>query len=378
MVFTRRILKFIGWLRVRKILVIGLIFTLESLIGIIDYVVSDEVPITSLHYLTIALASIIYGWRGAITISLMATISFYVSSYTALNRPVEKLAVPSVGLTFFIFLLVSAGVVLILNLLNSLEISNQTLSDKLIQLQASRAQVELLTSERERLRLARELHDGVAKTLVGVEYNAIALGRMLPPDNLVALERAHFIEKVCHDEAQQLREVILNLRQGYKEPLFELVESYLQRWKIAYNFQTQLTITGSDLNLNPTLVYELMSILEESLENIQRHSQANRVWVSLNITDQVRLQVRDDGIGPTPAVWDYFRQPAPTSQTSLTVPPFKTADGRPHFGLTGMRERAEWLNGQLDFVRAPEGGLQIELELPIKAGSSPDANWLEA
>ena len=249
MEFTRRVLGIIGWLRQRKIIVIGLIVVLEILIGLTDYLVSDKIPITALHYLTIALATVILGWPGALALSVEATFSFYLSSYVTQGQPLINLALPSLVLTFLVFLAVSAGVVLILHLLNSLQAANEVLSERLRQLQASRAQVELLTGERERVRLARELHDGVAKTLSGIEYSAAALARLVPVSNTQALDKIRFIEKVCHDEARQLREVILDLRQGYKTPLFELLHTYLERWQVAYNVEIINHLSGPDADL---------------------------------------------------------------------------------------------------------------------------------
>ena len=372
MAFTRWILGVISWLRHHKIQVILMVIGLEALIGLADFLFSNEIPVPALHYITIGLITILYGWRGAVGLSVLATVSYYVANYGLLGQPSwnhARYLLPSITSTFLIFLVVSAGVVLILNLLTSLEASNRTLSEKLAQLEASRAQIELLTSERERLRLARELHDGVAKTLLGVEYNAAALAQMIPPHNTMALDKAHFIEKVCHDEAQQLREVILDLRQGYKEPLFDLIAEYLQRWQRAYNFEVTYTHQGSDQNLAPALLYELMSILEEALENIQRHSGAKRVGVNLVINGSLVMSITDNGGGLSQEMWQKFKAvenpDRGPNHTSLIIPSFRTDDGRPHFGLTGMSERAEWLGGQLNLESLPRGGLKVEVVIPL-------------
>ena len=371
--FTRRVLGWISWLQHRKILVMGLIVGLEILIGLADYVVSDDVPITALHYITIALATVMFGRIGAVIVSIEATISFYISSYVALGQSLENLAVPGVGLTFLIFLAVSAGVILILRLLESLQNTNAALSEKLALLQASRAQVELLTSERERLRLARELHDGVAKTLLGVEYSATALSRLVPASNSQALDKIRFIEKVCRDEVRQLREIILDLRQGYKTPLFELLTTYLERWQVAFNIEVHSNLTGTDNGLQPAVVYELMAIVEEGLENVQRHSEADRVKFEVSITDHITVRISDDGVGLSDQLLQYYQTPdiKPRAGTSLAQP-FRSEDGRLHFGLNGMIERAEWLGGTLRLERATEGGLLVELIAPIKLGIEPD------
>lgn len=368
MSFAQRAFKFIGWLQAHRAYIAVVIFILEVVIGFADFWVTEAAPITELHYITIALAAVIYDWTGVFAISLVATVSFFLSNYVAIGKTVTQLTVPSIGLTLLIFLLVGASAMLILRLMTSLNASNLALSDKLQQLQASRARIELLVSERERNRLARELHDGVAKTLLGVEYSAGALAQGLA-ENTTAYEKAIFIRDICHNEGQQLREVILDLRQGYKEPLFQLVSHYLQRWQIAYNSQTHLQTVGSDDNLDPNLVYEVMAILEEALENVQRHSMAEQVWLNIEMNGNLRMELRDNGHGLEPDLLAYLQD-----QDTITLPDNKKhyitqtwrgKDGRPRFGLIGMIERAEWLSGTLELSQAPEGGLCIVVTVPL-------------
>ena len=371
MTFTRRALDVIKWTRSHKVLVVLVIVFLELIIGLADYATGDAISLTALHYVTIGLAAIVFGTAGVVVLSAVSTVSFYLGTYVTIGKHFEQLTIVSIVLSFLIFLLVGASAMLILRLLNSLQQSNLALSDKVNQLQASRARVELLTAERERTRLARELHDGVAKTLLGVEYSAAALTQALPPENTLALEKAKFIQDICHNEGQQIREIIFDLRQGYKEPFFQLVAEYLQRWQVAYGSQTNLVTVGSDEGLEHSLVYELMTIVEESLENVQRHSQATRVWVRLEVNDEVKFTLRDNGQGVSPELLEYFQRPVSPDQASYMTRYWRGTDGRPRFGLTGMMERAEWLGGSLSLSRAPEGGLSVSVCVPLRFSGHP-------
>ncbi len=362
MIFTQQVLNFIDWLRSHKALVVLAIIFLELLIGATDYLTKDDISLAGLHYLPIALAAIIYGMTGVILVSALATISFYISNYLSIGKPLEQLTIPNILLTFAIAILAGEAALVILRLMLSLQQSNSSLSEKVSQLQASHAKVEFLTAERERNRLARELHDGVAKTLLGVEYTATALTQLLPPENTLALQKANFIREVCHSEAQKLREIILGLREGFNAPLFQLVQNYLQRWQTAYGSRTQLETTGADTGLDSSMVYELMAILEEALENVQRHSQANRVWVKLETNHEVKLTVRDNGQGGSAELLTYFHQ---ASGLLSPNPPWRGPDGKPRFGLIGMMERAEWLGGELHLSQPAEGGFMVEVCFPL-------------
>ncbi len=81
------------------------------------------------------------------------------------------------------------------------------------------------------------------------------------------------------------------------------------------------------------------------------------------------MEIRDNGHGLEPELLAYLQ-----NQDTITLPDNKKhyitqtwrgKDGRPRFGLIGMIERAEWLNGTLELSRSPEGGLCIVVTVPI-------------
>ena len=94
-----------------------------------------------------------------------------------------------------------------------------------------------------------------------------------------------------------------------------------------------------------TIVYR---ITQEALTNVAKHAQARHVWIRLAAGEHaVDLTVRDDGVGFDP------EQAARLLQ-----------DG--HFGLVGMRERAEMGGGRLDLDSRPDHGTTIHLTLPLR------------
>ena len=102
---------------------------------------------------------------------------------------------------------------------------------------------------------------------------------------------------------------------------------------------------GTTRDLHPILRDDIYRIAGEALRNAFRHAHAH--WIEVEITSddrQFRLQVRDDGRGIEPAVL--------------------ADDRRGHFGLPGMRERAELVGGHLDVWSEVGVGTEIDLTIP--------------
>ena len=82
-------------------------------------------------------------------------------------------------------------------------------------------------------------------------------------------------------------------------------------------------------------------ILQETLNNVVRHSKSSAAWVRLKVSaDRLRLEVEDHGVG-------------------------MSGTGSGGLGLVAMRERADILQGTLEILRPPEGGSLIVLDMPL-------------
>jgi signal transduction histidine kinase len=110
------------------------------------------------------------------------------------------------------------------------------------------------------------------------------------------------------------------------------------------NIETVVEVGGPSRALPASVETNLLRIGQEAINNAVKHGRANRIEIALNFdTRNVRLSVRDDGHGFDPDQ--------------------QIADG--HFGLIGMRERAEEIGGVLSVHSAAERGTQIEVEVPL-------------
>lgn len=202
----------------------------------------------------------------------------------------------------------------------------------------------------ERLRIAHEMHDGLAQVLAYVNTKALAAREHLARGK--AAEADTQLEQLSHAAREvyaDVREGILGLRSSLGEhgQLADVLAAYVERWReqtgITANFRFSPSVVPA-----PQQELQLVRIVQEGLANVRKHSRATRVNVEVeplgSIASGLRLVIEDDGIGFDPA-----------------------ALGRsefPRFGLATMRERAESVGGSLRIDTAPGHGARVVVELP--------------
>ncbi|WP_185975697.1 sensor histidine kinase [Tessaracoccus rhinocerotis] len=192
----------------------------------------------------------------------------------------------------------------------------------------------------ERQRLAREIHDTIAQSLAGALAQLQAVQSSGEPNARV--ERATALVRSALGDA---RRSVLDLS---PEPLSstglaEAVMTLVEEWRGDHSPQARVIVTGNVRALHPEVEATVLRVAQEALANVGKHADADRVGVTLTYdTDQVVLDVRDDGSGFDPA--------GDVGSTS--------------FGLRGMRQRADRLNGILNLETCPGSGTAISLHLP--------------
>jgi signal transduction histidine kinase len=182
-------------------------------------------------------------------------------------------------------------------------------------------------AERERRRIARDLHDGVAQELAFIQRRAARMGGQ--PD---ALEIVVAAERALLDS----RWAIEHLARAPDEPLDRVLARHAAVIAARTGVAVTFTTTGS-LDAGPEVSDALARILGEAVANA-RHGNATRVHVELS-TSPLRLRVVDDGAG------------------------FDPAAGAPGFGLGGMRERAALVGAELSVRSGPGAGTEVAVEL---------------
>ncbi len=198
----------------------------------------------------------------------------------------------------------------------------------------------------ERQRIARDLHDTVLKTLHGLALEAYALKRLAasPP----AVDKAQYIQDVCQRSSQEIRDIIDELR---SEAEVEGVASQLSRIAEAWGKDTGIdvgfTVSGEDRSLPLQTSYNLRSILSEALDNTRKHASASHVSISVEfLPGEMRLEIADNGKGI-----------GHSGEQVYAV----AAKGK--YGILGMKERVEQLNGQ--FSIDSSHGTRLLITVPL-------------
>jgi signal transduction histidine kinase len=212
-------------------------------------------------------------------------------------------------------------------------------------------QLASLAVAQERLRIAHEMHDGLAQVLGYVNTKAQAVREYLRAGR--ADEAARQLDQLAaaaREVYSDVRESIIGLRSvaGADWRLVEALGEYVASWQGQSGVVCRLRVDGS-LRFSAVVELQLLRIVQEALANVRKHAQARHAEVDLEVRDgTLLLTVADDGVGFNPG--------------ELRRSEF------PRFGLSTMRERAESIGGRFEIGSAPSGGTLIKLELPVPAG----------
>ncbi|MDO0935983.1 histidine kinase [Streptomyces sp. DG2A-72] len=313
-------------------------------------------PDTTLAYVSVCtplLAGIVYGWRGAAVFASLQSLILLLAHAT-LRQGHADLA-ESLLLPGFCVINGALG-----SALRNLMLRFGTATQALTTVKARLAVTEAVDAER--ARLAREMHDSVAKTLHGVALAADGLANSASArdtDPALIKQQAELIARAARRAAAESRELLEDLRQE-SDPrpttdiLTELAaytRDFTRRTTLPATFRPTADAGDQLLPLPRAVARQLLTIVGEAMENAHRHASATQVNVRAGVHDGVlRISVYDDGRG---------------------LPPGSTVEqlrGSGHFGLLGMVERAESMGARLHIGRGDHArGTEVRLELPLAA-----------
>ncbi len=221
--------------------------------------------------------------------------------------------------------------------------------------------------EEERRRIAREIHDDIGATLTAMRFELVSLARQLQgqqpgqdpgqnpgqnPGQADAGSRLRAISNLLEQAVAASHRIQHNLRPpvldaGLVAALQWLVQSFASRTAIPARFETN----REDLPLPAECAAAMYRVAQESLANISKYAQAQRVAVQLFAApEEVTLEVSDDGVGFDPGM----------------------LQATPGFGIRGLVERARGLGGWAEISSAPSRGTTVMFCVPTHGGPKPE------
>jgi prepilin-type processing-associated H-X9-DG protein len=198
----------------------------------------------------------------------------------------------------------------------------------------------------ERNRIAREMHDTLAQSFVGIGVQLETVAKMFPTNPDEARQRLDRARILVRSSLAEARRTVWNLRSAVLED-HDLAGALAE---IAGQLSGESTVivhvTGPRRRLRPDLETNLLRIGQEALTNAVRHAEAQTIAVNLAFGDgHVRLSVRDDGRG--------FDVESAGMSTAA------------HFGLAGMRERVRHMGGELRLLSGAGQGAEVIVDVPV-------------
>jgi two-component system sensor histidine kinase DegS len=208
----------------------------------------------------------------------------------------------------------------------------------------------ILAQEEERKRVAREIHDGPAQSMANVVLQAEFCEKLVINNRDQIVDELRELKKVVKNSLQEIRRIIFNLRPMTLDDLglVPTIKRYISELKDREGFEVRFEFRGEEKRLTNTYEVALFRLIQESLNNARKYSQAQNVVVTIAITDSaISVKISDDGRG--------FNLQKILSEVT----------GKVSFGILSMKERIELLNGKITIDTAIGAGTCITAELPL-------------
>ena len=219
-----------------------------------------------------------------------------------------------------------------------------------------------MVREKERNRVARELHDVVGGMLTAIKFDLSrvswaveglasdsteeVVGRTRLPAPTPLKDTVNELIQLTQETVEAVRAVSEGLRPGALDHLglCETLSQSLSRFEHRYGIKARMHTQGESCALSEATELSIYRVFQEALTNVARHSRATEVEVDLSFVDEIlSVQIQDNGTG---FANDDMSQAG-------------------HLGLLGMQERARELGGRAEFTTSPKSGARVRITIPL-------------
>lgn len=206
----------------------------------------------------------------------------------------------------------------------------------------------LLTEERERRKIAVDLHDHIGQSLAMSKMKLDALVAGLPPSDIA--EKIEHVGRLIENTIQDTRTLTFELSPPllYEFGLSTALKWLSDKFSQQYDLNIQFSGVENNLSLDTSLSILLFQVTRELLFNIVKHAKSTAVRLLMTHEDTgVKILIEDDGVGFDPSILS------------------SNIDQDIGFGLFNIRERLKHIGGQFEIDSMPERGTRIRLYSPL-------------
>lgn len=208
----------------------------------------------------------------------------------------------------------------------------------------------ILAQEEERKRISREIHDGPAQLMANMALRTEIVERMLSKKDYGRVqEEVADLKKQVRYSLEEIRKVIFNLRPMALDDLglIPTLRKYTRDYEDKNRIRTVFETRGKEYRLSSAMEAAVFRLIQEALTNAAKHGDPTHVVVEIAYQTQlVKISIRDNGRGFNTEILE------------------QKANQHVHFGLIGMRERVELLEGRMEIESAENQGTKIVIHIP--------------
>ena len=199
--------------------------------------------------------------------------------------------------------------------------------------------------EQERTALARELHDNLGQSLTALKLDIVGVKKVLE-DKILAESRINSVLRLADDTIKTVQELTSDLRPGMIDDLglIPTLEWFTDQYSERSGLIIKLILNVEESDIDEPCKIVLYRIVQEALTNVTRHAEASRVVINLTKKNhELILSIEDNGKG-------------------ISTEERSRLDA---YGLIGMEERAQAINGHLEITGKKNKGTRIKLSVPL-------------
>lgn len=203
----------------------------------------------------------------------------------------------------------------------------------------------IAAQEEERRKISREIHDGPAQMMANILLRSELIERAYRCGGIdKAMEEIKSIREMTRSSLYEVRRIIYDLRPMALDDLglIPTIKRYVSTTADYHDIKIEFSTIGKEKRLNQDYEVALFRLMQESLQNAIKHSEATLIKIKLDISEQsITMMITDNGIGFDP---DLKRDKS--------------------FGLIGMQERVEMLEGKFTIDSKEGEGTKVYINLP--------------